>query len=88
MYEYEKFLIQNKLLIFFIFLSILSCRDKKEDIEFNKKITNLIILNEKDKVLKLVDSAIITDKKEFILSKQLLKNGTSIKANIEVSIGG
>jgi len=29
-----------------------------------------------------------TDKKEFVLSKQLLRSGTSIGANIEESIGG
>ncbi len=29
-----------------------------------------------------------TDKKEFILSKQLLRSGTSIGANIEEAIGG
>lgn len=29
-----------------------------------------------------------TEKKEFILSKQLLRSGTSIGANIEESIGG
>lgn len=29
-----------------------------------------------------------TDKKEFILSKQLLRSGTSIGANVEESIGG
>ena len=28
------------------------------------------------------------EKKEFVLSKQLLRSGTSIGANIEVSIGG
>lgn len=31
---------------------------------------------------------LITDKKEFVLSKQLLRSGTSIGANIEESIGG
>ena len=29
-----------------------------------------------------------TDKKEFVLSKQLLRSGTSVGANIEESIGG
>lgn len=29
-----------------------------------------------------------TEKKEFVLSKQLLKSGTSIGANVEESIGG
>lgn len=29
-----------------------------------------------------------TDKKEFVLSKQLLRSGTSIGANIEEAIGG
>ncbi len=31
---------------------------------------------------------IVQEKKEFVLSKQLLKSGTSIGANIEESIGG
>lgn len=31
---------------------------------------------------------VTTEKKEFILSKQLLRSGTSIGANIEESIGG
>ena len=31
---------------------------------------------------------LINDKKEFVLSKQLLRSGTSIGANIEESIGG
>ena len=31
---------------------------------------------------------LIVEKKEFILSKQLLRSGTSIGANIEESIGG
>jgi four helix bundle protein len=29
-----------------------------------------------------------TDKKEFVLSKQILRSGTSIGANVEESIGG
>lgn len=29
-----------------------------------------------------------TEKKEFVLSKQLLRSGTSVVANIEESIGG
>lgn len=55
---------KNQLLILFLFLSILSCINKKEDVEFNKKITELIILNENEKALKLVDSAINRNKKE------------------------
>jgi four helix bundle protein len=31
---------------------------------------------------------LISEKKEFVLSKQLLRSGTSIGANIEESIGG
>ena len=31
---------------------------------------------------------LITNKKEFVLSKQILRSGTSIGANIEESIGG
>lgn len=31
---------------------------------------------------------LISEKKEFVLSKQILKSGTSIGANIEESIGG
>ena len=31
---------------------------------------------------------LVSEKKEFVLSKQLLKSGTSIGANIEESIGG
>lgn len=31
---------------------------------------------------------LIAEKKEFILSKQLLRSGTSVGANIEESIGG
>ncbi len=31
---------------------------------------------------------LITDKKEFVLSKQLLRSGTSVGANIEEAIGG
>jgi four helix bundle protein len=31
---------------------------------------------------------LVTEKKEFILSKQLMRSGTSIGANIEESIGG
>jgi len=31
---------------------------------------------------------LINEKKEFVLSKQLLRSGTSIGANIEESIGG
>lgn len=31
---------------------------------------------------------LVTEKKEFVLSKQLLRSGTSIGANIEESIGG
>lgn len=31
---------------------------------------------------------LINDKREFVLSKQLLRSGTSIGANIEESIGG
>ena len=31
---------------------------------------------------------LVSDKKEFILSKQLLRSGTSIGANIEESVGG
>jgi four helix bundle protein len=31
---------------------------------------------------------LVSDKKEFVLSKQLLRSGTSIGANIEESIGG
>ena len=31
---------------------------------------------------------LISEKKEFVLSKQILRSGTSIGANIEESIGG
>lgn len=31
---------------------------------------------------------LVTEKKEFVLSKQLLRSGTSIGANIEEAIGG
>jgi four helix bundle protein len=31
---------------------------------------------------------LISDKKEFVLSKQLLRSGTSIGANVEEAIGG
>lgn len=31
---------------------------------------------------------LINDKKEFVLSKQLLRSGTSIGANVEEAIGG
>ena len=31
---------------------------------------------------------LVSEKKEFVLSKQLLKSGTSIGANVEESIGG
>jgi four helix bundle protein len=31
---------------------------------------------------------LITEKKEYVLSKQLLRSGTSVGANIEESIGG
>jgi four helix bundle protein len=31
---------------------------------------------------------LITNKKEFVLSKQILRSGTSIGANVEESIGG
>lgn len=31
---------------------------------------------------------LITEKKEFVLSKQLLRSGTSIGANVEEAIGG
>lgn len=31
---------------------------------------------------------LISEKKEFVLSKQLLRSGTSIGANVEESIGG
>jgi four helix bundle protein len=31
---------------------------------------------------------LVTEKKEFVLSKQILRSGTSIGANIEESIGG
>ena len=31
---------------------------------------------------------LIAEKKEFVLSKQLLRSGTSVGANIEESIGG
>ena len=31
---------------------------------------------------------LVSEKKEFVLSKQLLRSGTSIGANIEESIGG
>ncbi len=39
------------------------------------------------KTVKLCKS-LISDKKEFVLSKQLLRSGTSIGANIEEAIGG
>ena len=32
--------------------------------------------------------SLIADKKEFVLSKQLLRSGTSIGANIEEAVGG
>ena len=40
--------------------------------------------------IKIVDlyKYLINEKKEFVLSKQLLRSGTSIGANIEESIGG
>lgn len=31
---------------------------------------------------------LVTEKKEFVLSKQLLRSGTSIGANVEEAIGG
>jgi len=31
---------------------------------------------------------LVTEKREYVLSKQLLKSGTSIGANIEEAIGG
>jgi four helix bundle protein len=31
---------------------------------------------------------LINEKKEFVLSKQLLKSGTSIGANVEEALGG
>lgn len=36
----------------------------------------------------LVTQKLIQNKKEYVLSKQLLKSGTSIGANIEEAIGG
>jgi four helix bundle protein len=39
------------------------------------------------KVVKLYQK-LSTDKKEFVLSKQLLRSGTSIGANIEEAVGG
>jgi four helix bundle protein len=31
---------------------------------------------------------LVSEKKEFVLSKQLLRSGTSVGANVEESIGG
>ncbi len=53
--------------------------------------TNNIIQNKSFAfALKIINTYkfLIREKKEFILSKQLLKSGTSIGANIEESIGG
>jgi four helix bundle protein len=51
---------------------------------------NIIVDKSYDFALRIVKLSqyLIKDKKEFVLSKQILRSGTSIGANIEESIGG
>ena len=54
------------------------------------KKDNVIQLKSYDFALRIVKLSqfLVRDKKEFVLSKQILKSGTSIGANIEEAIGG
>ena len=51
---------------------------------------NIIQTKSYDFALKIVKlhRSLVENKKEFVLSKQLLRSGTSIGANIEEAIGG
>lgn len=70
---------------FNVFLS-LSCISCKREIMYNG------ILQEKSFFFSLsiikVYKLLVQEKKEFLLSKQLLRSGTSIGANIEKAFGG
>ena len=54
------------------------------------KTGNLIRDKSFDFALKIVRTyqELVADKKEYVLSKQLLRSGTSIGANVEEAIGG
>lgn len=54
------------------------------------KTNNIIQKKSFDFAIKIIETykTLVSDRKEFILSKQLLRSGTSIGANIEESIGG
>lgn len=54
------------------------------------KKDNLIQIKSYDFSVKIVTACrtLINDKKEYILSKQLIRSGTSIGANVEEAIGG
>lgn len=54
------------------------------------KSENVVQIKSYDFALKIIKmyKYLNNEKKEFILSKQLLRSGTSIGANIEESIGG
>ncbi len=51
---------------------------------------NIIQIKSYDFAIRIVElyKYLIEEKKEFVLSKQLLRSGTSIGANIEEAIGG
>lgn len=54
------------------------------------KTDNVILRKSFDFAISIVNlyKYLTQEKKEFVLSKQLLKSGTSVGANIEESIGG
>lgn len=54
------------------------------------KKDNVIQVKSYDFALKIIKLSqyLVSDKREFVLSKQILKSGTSIGANVEEAIGG
>ena len=51
---------------------------------------NVIVKKSYDFALRIIKLSqfLVKDKKEFVLSKQILRSGTSIGANIEEAVGG
>ena len=54
------------------------------------KKDNVIQVKSYDFALRIIKLSqyLVSDKREFVLSKQILKSGTSIGANVEEAIGG
>ena len=54
------------------------------------KKDNVIQIKSYDFALRIIKLSqyLVSDKREFVLSKQILKSGTSIGANVEEAIGG